>query len=66
MNFNRERIRVEVKEMEKYIQIYELSEATENETVCACYPESCKYVKSRKRCNGRKMQVISMENRIYT
>lgn len=47
MNFNRERIRVEVKEIEKYIQIYELSEATENETVCACYPESCKNVSGK-------------------
>lgn len=36
-----------VKEMEKYIQIYKLSEATEDETVCAYYPEPCKNVSGK-------------------
>lgn len=34
--------------MEKYIQINNLDEATENETVCACYPCPTKNVSGRK------------------
>lgn len=34
--------------MEKYIQIYSLSEAMDNETVCACYPHPSKNISGRK------------------
>ena len=34
--------------MEKYIQIYSLSEAMDNETVCACYPHPQKNISGRK------------------
>lgn len=34
--------------MEKYVQIYELSEAAEDEIVCGCYPEPYKNVSGKR------------------
>ena len=34
--------------MEKYVRIYKLSEATEDEIVCGCYPESYKNVSGKR------------------
>ena len=41
--------------MEKYVQIYELSEATDDETVCVCYPDPSKNRSGKKNAECMKI-----------
>ena len=45
--------------MEKYVQIYELNEATDDETICAYYPEPSKNVSGKK--NTECMKIAEKE-----